>query len=569
MEKENFFMEKIKNESIKEFQKCIDMLNSDNESKKSFYYFLYHDLFEINEQEIIDIDIYSIIQNPEYILTKNIDDIIYKIKQNNTDNLLFNELKKKIIIDKKNIKSKIKECVSHTEIIKKIYIDTSLKKYLPINHNTKFIYDNKKVLNITTFPENNLILGNFFTRFMFIQIGLPDNSINSTNNSIHLFNDFYSDEKINSYIDSKYENIKNFNEIHMNFKYWIIMLIIINNIFSKQSNFDIIFNKTEFKNHIKKILNIQIKKEDDIQNKNKKIVHSGGGNKILNAMLKSMMVKKKPDNKKQKKNSKNELIKIYERLFNIIYINKTINLNNIYVKSFNKNMIKYFINKIEKDLPIANKTRYTITLPFIKGDVQKSLSTIINLDEKKRNVTLLNKNILFDENNMKFNIFNFLHVFLNDNNQSEINNFISKIKNKLILLIYYLYDLKKNLYIKYIELINYKFNINNIENKKKLNKNTDADTNIDTDVYTDINTKNTNTDIDTKNTNTYTKNKFNKKSNSDLNKIKKEIKIIKNKKNIENSDEKILEFEDQYRQLIIKKYMNKYTNINSNLDSNK
>lgn len=551
-------MEKIKDESIKEFQKYIDLLNHDVISKKSFYYFLYNDLFEINKNDIIDIDISSIINNPEYILIQNIDDIIYKIKQNDTDNLLFNELRKKIIIDKKNIESKIKECIDHNEIIKKIYIDTSIKKHFAIKNNTKFIFNNKKVLYMPDFPENNLILGNFFAKNIFIQLSLTDNIINTNNYLINLYDNFYSDEKISSYIDNTFKNIKNFNEIDMNFKYWIIILIIIDNIFSKQSNFDVVFNKVEFKNYIKKILNIEVKKDENKEEKKKgkkeqNTFHRGGRDQSLNALLRNAMKGTKKKSEK-KKDSKNELVKKYERLFNITFDTQTKNLNTIYVKSFNKNLIKYFINKIEGDLPIANKTRYAITLPFRKGDVQKSLSTIINLDEKKKFINVPNKNSLFDENNMKFDIFNFLHVFLNSDNEAEINEFITKINYKLILLLYYLYDLKKKLYIKYIEIINYNFNIKNTSKNTSTSNNTLENTSKNKLNINKLNTKN---------------NILITKPNNNFNKLKKKIEIIKNKKNIENSDEQILQLEDQYRQLVIKKYMNKYTNINSNTNSNK
>lgn len=548
-------MEKIKDESIKEFQKYIDVLNHDVISKKSFYYFLYNDLFEINKNDIIDIDISSIINNPEYIIIQNINNIIYKIKQNDTDNLLFNELKKKIIIDKKNIENKIKECIDHTEIIKKIYIDTSIKKHFAIKNNTKFIFNNKKVLYMPDFPENNLILGNFFVKNIFIQLSLTDNIINSNDYLINLYDNFYSDEKINSYIDNTFENIKNFNEIDMNFKYWIIILIMIDNIFSKQSNFDIIFNKIEFKNYIKKILNIVVKKDENKEEKKKEkkeknTFHKGGRDQSLNALLRKMKgEKKKPE---KKKDSKNELVKKYERLFNITFINNTINLNKIYVKSFNNNLIKYFINKIERDLPIANKTRYTIKLPFIKGDVQISLSKIINLDEKKKIINISNKNSLFDENNMKFDIFNFLHVFLNSDNEAEINEFITKINYKLILLLYYLYDLKKKLYIKYIEIINYNFNIKNTSKNTSTSNSTPNTPENTSKNKLNINKPNTKNNI------------LITKPNNNFNKLKKKIEIIKNKKNIENGDEQILQLEDEYRQLVIKKYMNKYSNINLN-----
>jgi hypothetical protein len=144
-DKENIFIKKLKEESIIEFENYIPIIESEKKIKEAFYYFLYNDLIQVEINNINNIDIDNIINDPTIIIDQYLENVYSKIS--NSENNLLSELKKeltkKIII----IKNKINECNNHIEIIKKEYINISLQKYLPIN-NTKnlFSFENKTVL---------------------------------------------------------------------------------------------------------------------------------------------------------------------------------------------------------------------------------------------------------------------------------------------------------------------------------------------------------------------------------------------------------------------------------------
>jgi hypothetical protein len=111
-----------------------------------------------------------------------------------------------------------------------------------------------------TEPEKfNITLSEFIARYIFSTINQEKSvNFNKTNEKENRLKDifnptnFYSSEKINSYIDNN--KIVGFNLIDNNFKYWYVLITLIRQIINKNSNYEIIFNKTEREKYIKNIL---------------------------------------------------------------------------------------------------------------------------------------------------------------------------------------------------------------------------------------------------------------------------------------------------------------------------
>jgi hypothetical protein len=73
-----------------------------------------------------------------------------------------------------------------------------------------------------------------------------------------------------------------------------------------------------------------------------------------------------------------------------------------------------------------------------------------------------------NEGEIIFDIFEFLYNYLLNNNIKEIDDFVSKVKKKLILILYKLYQIKSVIYKNYISIINSLFDLNT--NAKKNNQ---------------------------------------------------------------------------------------------------
>ena len=282
-------IEKIKKDSKDEFDNLCKFFDNDNNIKKCFYYLLFKDLIQIKDEEYKSISSKDYVENSNSILLHYLDNIYFKISNNQPE--LLPILKENIIKKNNEIKLKLKECESHIDILKKIYDNILLLEYIPITNDIKFLFENKTVLNISE-PENfNIILSEFITRYIFSTINKENsnfnknsrlltednsnenierkNNSNEDNSSLifsgeHKFSkentledifdpkNFYSDKRINSYIDDDNEIVK-FNLIDNNFKYWYVLITLIGQIISKNSKYEIIFNKTEREKYIKNI----------------------------------------------------------------------------------------------------------------------------------------------------------------------------------------------------------------------------------------------------------------------------------------------------------------------------
>jgi hypothetical protein len=277
--------EKLKEDSKNQFKNCIITLNSENKIKESFYYFLYNDLINIkniinSKDKINSYVLENILEEPEIVLKDYFDSI--NINSNYID--IFN---KKLIENKKNILNKLKECNDHIDIIKEQYNNSLIKDFLPVNE-SKFNFDKKTVLYIDDPLYHNVILGEFFARFIFSLIDKKNKKINNILDT----NIFYSDEIIDSYYNKTDKEIYKFDEIHINFKYWVILLFLINSLFSPKSNYNIICNNIEFEKHIGSIFKKEeVKKDNKKDNKkgNKKDNKKGGSKNNMNELLKKII----------------------------------------------------------------------------------------------------------------------------------------------------------------------------------------------------------------------------------------------------------------------------------------
>ena len=351
--------------------------------------------------------------------------------------------------------------------------------------------------------------------------------------------------------------------------------MLIRELFLDKSNYEIILNFRELTNHIKILLKPTVK-VDKSKSKNKKSTKykKGGGNrndlKKVSKILENKNTSKKNGKEVIKKNNdkKIELITLYNFIFNYCYVEKDKNLNKIYVESFNSNMKEYFKNELENKIEADNRGELNIAnISLINPFNKKSLKFVdLFINYKK---TIIDKDDINDIiKTLVFPIYESNHLFLNIENEIEIDDFLSSIKYKIILVLYSLYSIKKKLYETYINSIN---NIFNIEANKSKQNTTNTETNTETNTKTKTNTK-TNTKIKKNNENSnietekIKKNNKNSKINNENGKsnknnfnikiknIKNKIDKLQNKNGIFEQDEKIMQYKDEIKKLIIKKY---------------
>jgi len=294
MIKEDKSILKLNKESNEQFNKCIDILEYDNdkETKYIFYYFLYNDIFIINTDNNYKnyINISDIINNPATEIIKNLNNIYLNIDKN-----IFNEFKIKLIRKIDMIKKKVDECDNHIEIIIKEYKNIVTNTLLPSNDNTKLLFNNKTVLNMNKKSEYNIQLSEFFVRFIFTLIkNTENNNLSSLESKI-----FY--KNIESDINKIIEN-KPFRIISNNFKYWFILIFLIKELFSSNNKYSIIFNNNEFNSLLNNIL--KQKNEKNKEKKEKKKKKKKGKKKNIKKKKKKKNKKKKKKRKKKKKKKK-------------------------------------------------------------------------------------------------------------------------------------------------------------------------------------------------------------------------------------------------------------------------
>jgi hypothetical protein len=614
MDKENKFIERLDNESSREFETYKKIFSNNNEDKELLYNFLFDDLItheNINKNENININ--TILKNPQIIIEDKINNIYNKISQ--TNNELLEEVKKKFVKTNNEIKIKIEECNNHIEILKKTYIDSLIKNYIPVNNETKLIFLNKKVLTLQKLKKDNYSLAERFIRIIFNKVTkeqkqefLMNNNINISNNlhnyEIKNFNDFYDDEKINIFNKNNSEILK-FSEMNNNFKYWIVLIYLISQIFNNNSNYEILFNEKECKTNIEKLFKyVEEKKKDknkkDKNKKDDKHKKKGGSKQNFhkknknkeNDQSKDKFKKDKNKNKNKNKNKDINIKNLYNDVFENCYIKNNINLKNIYVIPFEKNIKNYFISfLVKKNNIIQNKIK---NIPKNNNSIENSESNnnSENISENNKNqhetieqsagglfidpfedkrielktiVEIKNTNtdknksqeILIKDKKLKYDIFQSLKLYKNEYNLKQMYLFISKIKNKIILLLYSLYKLKRNLYEKYLDKINMLFYNNEKKKDEKINENMkNKQTKKESNIQKNTNKQNNNYNKNIKNNN------INININNKIKKIQNQILLIENKKGTKNYDEELLEKEEKIKNLLVERYKSRFTHNN-------
>ncbi len=256
----------------------------------------------------------------------------------------------------------------------------------------------------------------------------------------------------------------------------------------------------------------------------------------------------KKTNEKEKVNPKD----IFKDILSI-EVNGNMTLKNIYITKFQekiKDYLLFYIRNIYLDgAGVINNTIEKKYSEILCTDIFKNYETVplekITIRNKSNSLNI--KKIKYREleleltNYISWNIYTIgLDLLLK--NLNETNKFIKDIKSNLILLLFYLFDIKKSIYKYYIERLDSLTNINMSDNNSSTNLNIIYN-NSESVKKTKSKRKKENTDT---NTDTYI----------DLNKkidvLKKKIVVLKNKSSVKN-DEKILILETKLKKLFIQK----------------
>ena len=161
--------EKLKDNAEELSNEWIPLLDKNKECKKAMIYLLYNDIIpRDNSSNNSSNNLTHIFLNSEDKLEEYFDDMISKISDSDNYNTIFAELKKRMSSKKTDMQNKIKECNEHLKILEKSYINSQLENYMNINDDTSLNFTKKSVLT-TKSEDNNILLGEFFARFMFIK----------------------------------------------------------------------------------------------------------------------------------------------------------------------------------------------------------------------------------------------------------------------------------------------------------------------------------------------------------------------------------------------------------------
>jgi hypothetical protein len=585
--KNNVFLEKLNNESKKEFEKYMELLEHDDEKKNKelLLYLLFNDVVTIDFNANMP-NIESSLKDPSHILENYFEKTISNISYNELN--ILSEVKKKFQKKKIIIANKIKECKAHLEILKKFYSNLYLEKFVSNTDSIKFLLENKSVLQLES-EFKRFQLGEFFARFIFSSIESKIKNNNSLDGALQT--NFYNEHKIESYIDKSTYTINKFKDIHFNFKYWLLLLNIIYQLFNAKTNFDVLFNEKEFYKHVEDLIRgpqqqKNGKKKDKKKDKHKKDKKKGGVRDVsineLRNILDNKNSKKKDHKKDNKKgNTKNNKKKqfnfqdLYNNVFNNCNVLNNKSLKKIYVDTYNINIRKYFTNQIESNnvlvggyssvnSPVHSPSSplYLPSSPVKSHSPLKTIKNNISIEKeiidpfnnksvkikdivgiKDKSKTVKSSEVLTKIN---YNIFQFLKTFQNEENRIEINKFIKELKLKITFILFYLYNTKLKIYETYIKLIDSSFNLTNDTESTKIeetNKSTTNNNNVKIDTSKNINHNNT--------------------LNSKVNSIKAQIKSLQNKTGMREYDEKIINLEDQMKKLLIEKYLNSFSKKNN------
>ena len=264
---------------------------------------------------------------------------------------------------------------------------------------------------------------------------------------------------------------------------------------------------------------------------------------------------------------------------------KYYSLKSIYLNKFNNNIKKYFKNKLEDKLKNKKNNNNKLTQkaslimlenPFYNND-EIPLRNIIKNNKLNSNAqhtysSLIN---LFDNSELKYSFYYSCEMLLENENKEDLFKFIDKFKFNLILILFNLYLIKKNIYENYLVTINRLFNINNSSsfysnNSISLSNNSNSSSNNNSN-SSNSSTNNTRSKAYSKkivlNTiltnNKYKLNELLNLKNIDIKNFQNTISNIilnikqKCKGNTSKCDKIILDLEKKSKEEIIKRFLNK------------
>jgi hypothetical protein len=551
----------------------------------------YDKLFTLLFKDIIKVDLSNvnskakykeIINNPSYCsYFFDVYNERLKYFQSNNSSIFLDKLKEFIQQQNKSILKKISECKENLEIIKKYYINLILSEKTSFNNTTELSFKTKSVLSSSNSTEN-LEIGEVFTRYIFYILG-GKTTIAPTSKRVDFYNNLFN--FINVDITIPNLKIDDFKDWPFQVKYFVLIIFLINTLFNQNSNYADIFNENKIKSNINELKKIEkstnkkknsSKKKQKGGNKKKKSKKSSGQlNKILNAPS-----SKKNNSTYNKKNNSSHLKK------KIIESLKQVSLYKIYYTGFEVKIIDYFKNYIytdndqcdrddKKRFPISSKIP---TFDSKEVNLKDFYSKIPKNASGKQNVIYYNcseRATLFSSG-FKYDIFQTLTIFEDTDKFKDLINISKKLKEKVILLLFSLYSMKKYLYEEYINSCSRIFDIRITENNKA-EANSKIGTNNKSGVNSKVGTNNksgSNKLLTRKNNSKNTKDKIieNKKEliilkklnpqqkneyikiKHTLNILSKKIKVLEETgHNDTQNDMKKLKYEKMYHNLIIKK----------------
>jgi len=425
-----------------------------------------------------------------------------------------------------------------------------------------------------------LEIGEVFTRYIFYILG-GKTTIAPTSKRVDFYNNLFN--FINVDITIPNLKIDDFKDWPFQVKYFVLIIFLINTLFNQNSNYGDIFNENKIKSNITELKKIEksinkkknsSKKKQKGGNKKKKSKKSSGQlNKILNAPS-----SKKNNSTYNKKNNSSHLKK------KIIESLKQVSLYKIYYTGFEVKITQYFTNYIftrncgsnlTERFPISNKIT---TFDSKEVNLKDFYSKIPKNATGKQNIIEYSCDridYLFSSG-FKYDIFQTLTIFEDTDKFKDLINISKKLKEKVILLLFSLYSMKKYLYEEYINSCVRIFDIRITENNKA-EANSKVGTNNKSGVNSKVGTNNksgANKLLTRKNNSKNTKDKIieNKKEliilkklnpqqkneyikiKHTLNILSKKIKILEETgHNDTQNDMKKLKYEKMYHNLIIKK----------------
>jgi hypothetical protein len=538
--------QKIEEESLKEYEKFISYINLEESDKKNIYNFLLYDLIPVkNNENRENIDLENIIYDPSFLLHKYFEKISNKIN-------FMEDIQQELINKKKVVEEKIKECNQHMNLINKFYKSIEISNVITLNKMEKLLFNSKKVLVYPFSKKINYSLSEIFARYIFTSIRNESKNNNNKNIKQSKKDVFYEDSKLNSFMSGL--DVDNFKNIDNNFKYWFFLIIIISNLFSENSDYELLTNEKKRNEQIQKLIQfrlptIKIQDKQGEKGKDDKKKGQDGKKKGKDSKKKNFSKgllkiiggkkKKKGDQKQQQqtgekkvtieKQEKSEDKKKFEAIFDNCFITPESSLKKIYFETFNNYIRNYFEQYLYSFTDIIkNPFDYYDETSNIKI---KELNKLDKINEYSYENSSKKIQIILSQ----YDIFQSLRMYNQIENKPIIDNFLIKLNKKLVIYLYLLYKIKKKIYESFIKLSNTFFkNIINVNNESNFIKNIRQVEKKEVNIKKEVN-----------------KNVF--EIDQEIKKLQKKIEVL-DKENTIKSEKEILLLKNKLNELFLKKF---------------